>query len=151
MQSTKAVWRPQCSLLGLLVAITWVCLTTCTFATNDLVLGRFLAGAIFVVACIMAVILVAASTRLRRPALVFLIVASGHVTLSLWGREIYPLLDISYALVHWLELPNTPRGLGDYVMKALLASSILIGLIASVITQALAQPARHELSPHADA
>jgi hypothetical protein len=150
MQSEKTVWRPQLSLTGLFVGITWICLTTCTFATNDLVPGRFLAGAIFVVAFITAVILVAASARLRRPALVFLIVAGGHVTLALWGREIYPLLDISYDLVHWLQLPNTPRGLGDYVIKALLAISILIGLIASLITHAMAPPTRDERTTHAN-
>jgi hypothetical protein len=150
MQSEKTVWRPQLSLTGLFAGVTWICLTTCTFATNELVPGRFLAGAIFVLACIAAVILVAASARLRRPALVFLIVTGGHIALALRARELYPLLDVSYDLVHWLELPNTPHGLGEYVMKALLAISILIGLIASLITHALAPPMRDEKNANAD-
>ena len=141
MQTNTNAWQLQFSLTGLFVAVTWFCLTVCTLATTDFSLGRFLAGAIFVLSNIVAVILIAVSPRLRKPAIVFVVVGCGHLMIALWGREVYPIGEIGYQLVNWLELPNTDRGLGDYVLKGILALSMFVGLTAGWITSVLARDA----------
>jgi hypothetical protein len=128
--------RLQFSLLGMFLFLTWACLTICTLCTTDFYFGRFLSGVVFMAAHFLAIVMVAVSARLRKPAIVFMAVATGHVLLTYRGREIYPLLDFAYQLVRWLDLPNTPRGLGDYVTKGVLASSMMLGLLASWLTRA---------------
>jgi hypothetical protein len=135
--------RFQFSLSGLLLLMTWVGLTICTLITTDFVLGRLLAGAIFVAAHGLAIVIAAVSPRLRKAAFVFAAVASGHLLVTYYGREIYPLLDASVKLIRWLELPNTPRGLGDYATKGVLALTMLLGLSAAWITSTFV-PIREE-------